>query len=353
MDKALLMEEHRKKFHDNRMRSIGREYYEWRIYKNPIMEGEIFLEIRDGQVVGSSTATPRRVAVFGEVIPAAELGDSFTLPDFRRQGINVKALSHCSEYALSHGMEVIYGAPATPGNYKCLMKVGLLPCVSIGYSYWTKSMKPITFILKTVAKNILGRGSKKRSLYLHYLLKGGIRKPKEAVLDKKHNESNFEVVMIEHFNKNINPLWGKPRFQFFVYRDESYLNWRFFGSPDKFIVLAAQKGDEYLGYMALKMSNDFRDAVICDFVTLDDRADIFLALVRKAEEILKDKGSSTVMVQGIVDSAYREVLGEMGYYDYGAEPHQYVTLYAKTEIGKAMLENLGKWHFTLGDTVEV
>ena len=103
MKKALLMAQHRALFPDNKFRSIGSEYYEWKIYKNPFMEGAIYLETIDGKVVGSSTAATKKIAILNEEFLAAELGDSFTLPEYRKQGINTKALKYCTEYAISNG----------------------------------------------------------------------------------------------------------------------------------------------------------------------------------------------------------------------------------------------------------
>ena len=87
-------------------------------------------------------------------------------------------------------------------------------------------------------------------------------------------------MQIDRFSNEVDPLWGKPRYSFFVYRDKEYLNWRYFDNPDTFIVLAAVKDHDYLGYIALKLSNDKRTGILCDFVTMDDRSDVFLCLVR-------------------------------------------------------------------------
>jgi len=347
------MAEHRVLFGDNRFRSAGKEYYEWKIYKNPYMDGEIYLEIRDGKVVGSSTATPKRIAILNEVFLTAELGDSFTLPEYRRQGINLKALKHCAEYAISRGINLIYGGPATQANYRLLLKVGLLPCSYIKYTFLTKSLKPILFAMKTVAKRFLRRDSSTNMSYLKYLLKPKQTQPKFVYPYENYDENDFHLAIIDKFNEQVDALWGEPRYLFFIYRDSSYLNWRFFTNPDKYIVLAAVKGEKYLGYIVVKMSKDNRTGVICDFITIDDRSDVFSALVKKSEEILKRNGVNLVQIECIVGSAYYKTLNELGYYDHGPGSYQHLTIYSKTELGKRVLENGGSWHFTLGDSDEV
>ena len=353
MNKALLMGEHRALFPDNKFRSIGKEYYEWKIYKNPFMEGIIYLEIRDGKVVGSSTATPKKITIFNEEFLAAELGDSFTLPEYRKQGINLKALKYCTEYAISHGMNLVYGGPANPANYRLLLKVGLLPCSYISYTFLTKSLNPVPFTIKLIGKILLWRNTNKNYPYLKYILKRKLTQPNFVHRHENYHKNDFHVAIIDKFNKKIDGLWGKPRYLFYILRDSSYLNWRYFINSDKYTVLAAIKDEEFLGYIALKMSKDNTTGVICDFITVNDRSDVFIALVNKSEEIVRRNGANLIQVECIVDSAYYKTLNELGYYDHGPESYQHLTIYSKTEIGKRVLENSGKWHFTSGDWDDV
>jgi GNAT superfamily N-acetyltransferase len=351
-DKAVLMGEHRAKFPDNRMRSIGSDYYEWKIYRNPIMEGEIYLETRDSLIVGSSTAMPRKLAILDEALLGAELGDSFTRPEYRRQGINWKALKGCMDYALSHGMNVIYGPP-NEANYRIHIKLGFLPCTYIDWALLTKSLKPIALSFRLFAKMMMGRDVRKSYRHLGFLVRTGTAK--EAAVPRGGNggKNGFQVLKIDQFGDTVDPLWGKPRYSFFISRDGRYLNWRYFENPDKFTVLAALKGEEYLGYVAVKTTKDNVTGIMCDFVTVDDRSDVFVGLVKKAEEILRKNGAKVINLRCIADSPYYNELRKMGYYDPGPDKYQPVLVYGGTEVGKRILETPGKWHFTYGDTDEV
>ena len=48
MNKVDLMCLHRAQFPENPIRTICQDYYEWKTYKNPVMAGDIYLEMRDG-----------------------------------------------------------------------------------------------------------------------------------------------------------------------------------------------------------------------------------------------------------------------------------------------------------------
>jgi GNAT superfamily N-acetyltransferase len=351
MDKAVLMADHRAKFPDNRMRSIGKEYYEWKIFTNPVAVGDICLQERDGKVAGSSALMPRKIAIYDKIFFGGETADSFTDPAYRRQGINSKALKECIDYALSRGMGIVYGPP-NKANYGLHIKLGYVPCSHIKWGLLRKSLNGFELTFKLIAKMALGRDFRKNARHLRFLVGSGAAR-RHGPRAHENRENDWDIVETENFNQNVEPLWGKPRFSFFIYRDSRYLNWRYFENPDKFFVLAALKGEEYLGYLAVKTTKDRSAGIFCDFVTLDDRMDVFRDLVGVAEMMLKKDAVKEISLRCAVGSSYYEELARMGYYDPGPERYQPVLIYGGTELGRRLLETEGKWHFTYGDTDEV
>jgi len=342
---------HRAQFPENPIRSISEEYYKWKVYKNPVMVGDIYLEMRDGRSVGSAVVMPRKVAILDQVLLAAETADTFTVPEFRGQGINTKILGISIDWAISHGMHLIYGPP-NKANYGTHIRLGYKTCEYINWASLTKSLNPMWFAFKLIAKIILGKQVQKSARHLKDLSRWlTTRKPLQALQNSSAND--FTIMPIDRFTNEVDPLWGKPRYSFFIYRDKEYLNWRYFDNPDKFIVLAAFKGQDCLGYSALKLSNDKRTGILCDFVTMNDRSDVFVALVRESEKILKHNGAEHIQLRCITDSPYYHDLMTLDYYNPGPESHHPVFVNARTEAGKRILENPGRWHFTFGDTDEV
>lgn len=352
IDKAHLMGIHRAQFPANPIRSISQEYYEWKACKNPVMAGDIFLEMKDGRSVGSAVVMPRKVAILDDVVLAAETADAFTLPECRGQGINTKILGVAIDWAISHGMHLVYGPP-NEANYGTHIRLGYKPCEYINWAYLRKSLNPMWLATKLTAKIVLGKQTQKTAHHLRYLSKRlKIRRQSPKLLDNS-DKHDFVVTTIDRFLHEVDPLWGKPRYSFFVYRDKQYLNWRYFDHPDPFIVLAAVQGEAYLGYAVLKLSNNKQTGILCDFVTVDDRLDVFFALVDESEKVFKQHGAKRVTLRCIADSPYYQVFNELQYYNPGPGSIHPVFVNAKTEIGKRVLENPGRWHFTFGDTDEV
>ena len=79
----------------------------------------------------------------------------------------------------------------------------------------------------------------------------------------------------------------------------------------------------------------------------------FFPWFSESEKILKQNGVERITLRCIADSPYYHDFNTLDYYNPGPESNHPVFVNAKTEMGKRVLENPGKWHFTFGDTDEV
>jgi len=331
---------------NNQSRLITEEYFEWKINENPYMQGEIFLEKRAGDVIGSFTITPKKISVYGEEILAAETGDTFTHPQFQRKGINTKLRNSCIEFALKRGFQVVYGTPnrlSLAAGLKSERKI----CPYANISLMTKHLRISTSKLKFALVQILHMNIKPllSLFFINELLK-------KISSYSRHNavKKDFSVLFVEKFTDQVDGLWGNPRYIFSTVRDNTYINWRYFMNPDKYQVIVAKNGNNYLGYLVIKISKTGRNkkiASICDFITYNDRIDVFYALVLEAEKAIKKENVDYTQLWCIESSIYYQTLLDMGYYDHKNTSERPVVVYSSTYYGKKLLEEDGKWHFTM------
>jgi GNAT superfamily N-acetyltransferase len=345
---SVSMSEFRAIFGENEWRSTSAEYYKWKIYKNPYLQGNIFLERRQAIVTGSATVTPKKVAIGEREYIAAESGDTFTHPEYRRQGIFSNLLNACFEFANSRGIGFVYGTPnsqSLPGA----QKLGYLPCPFVKLNYLTKNPRILVPALKSYAKSILRRKLNPADVSSQAKLKQKVSQifsgPKGSA-----DKGSFDISMVDEFTDEIDGLWGRPRYIFFTVRDKTYLNWRYFENPDKYQVIVSKKGAEYLGYVVTKLSKNGKAATICDFVTVDDRLDVFHALIKQAEKMLKKAKINFIQTYCVENSPYYQAWLEQGYYDPGPDRRQPIIVYSGTELGRTLLNTEGKWHFTISDS---
>ena len=347
MDVYKHMADFRKMFGNNPTRSINKEYYEWKISDNPYCPGYIYLEFKEGIVTGATTITPKKIACLGKELMAAELGDGFTHPGYRKQGIFSRCLTKCTEYAISEGAYIIYGTP----NEQALAIETNLGYPSCQYAK-LKSMYKYFSInpLEQAFRRRFGRKHLSKYLshvYFYYLSFLSFIQKKKAVLDPL----TLEIKSMSQFEDEVDGLWGLPRkdYVFFVIRDKKYLNWRFFSNPDQYTVLAAKTNNVLLGYIVLKISKneDYCIGSICDFITYQDRIDVFKYLLTEADSFFHKAGVDFIQLLCSLNSPYFETIRNFGYLIRRDRP---IIVYSGTEIGKQIHSTDDKWHFTLADS---
>jgi len=166
------------------------DYFRWKLGKqNPAGSGFMTVAICEDKIVGVTTITKKRLWINGELVIGGEIGDTYTHPDFLRQGqptVLYKSTSDPEAYlnksifgrlvtetitrAESAGVSIIYGTPnanSMPGYIKRLNFIehkcysnrnlirptpqGLVSKISL-FKYLTFALNPIDqFISKIIA----------------------------------------------------------------------------------------------------------------------------------------------------------------------------------------------------------
>ena len=340
----------RAKFHENPYRSISQDYFEWKLLKNPYLKGHIYLETKDGKVIGSASITPKKISVLGGTVLGGEFCDAFTSADHRRKGVFSRGMQAGIDYALEHGIQVLYGTPSygSPSSLGFQSKLNCRVCSSVSLRYMSKVLRPLKSFVKLALKAILKekiRSSKRfdtltKQVFNKYTCK-------TSTIDIQ----SVTVSSVDSFNDEIDGLWGQKQYAFCTIRDQAYLNWRFFENPDSYIFLVARRNRECLGYLAAKISRNKKTAVICDYITHDDdNMHIFRLLLAKIEKILKQQKVHQLTTYCVHNSPYFRVFEESFYFDHGLERSFSTVLFYGTELGKQLYSTQQPWHFTLADT---
>jgi hypothetical protein len=319
-------------------------YYSWKINENPYGIGKIFANKKDGQIINSITITPKRIVVSGNVMRACEFGEVLTHPDYRGKWLYVKAIKSAIAWAMDNDIDVIFGTPnrfSMVGAVKFAKfaiypygKVVELTKHTIGFRQLLTYLKPQKQGRRQAIKNLLESYSHQKSI----------------IETEQFNSYKMHIYDGKPIKSKLDGLWANSRkdFSFFTFRDESYLNWRFYNNPDDYIIFIAELSGEIVGYIVTKISIDygFKVGTICDFVTKDDNLEIFRVLLSAAEAHLKKKVVRHIRVWSINNSPYFPEIVSFGYTEGVSRP---VIIYLQTEAGKEILEKKSNWHFTMAD----
>ena len=326
---------------DLSIRSHEPEYYEWKLYKNPVLHGEMWLAEVGNKIVGMKSITPKRMRVLGEILDAAEVGDTFTHPNYQRQGIFTTLVKAEREHGLDNRMKLIYGTPnqnALPGwlkqNY-AQIPINLHRLVKpvypkqlietkLHFSPLASILCPLIEISSRAVFKISTIGMTKRDVFIS-------------------QESSFP--------NDIDTLWEQASkdYEVIIVRTRDYLQWRYITNPDTYSILTARnKSGATSGYMVTKLtsSGDKKTGFVVDFLTIEDDPNIFSNLLAVSLEEFFQKKVNFVHVWTVKGSFYYKILLKFGFF-----PYDRVTLICyKNEIVDELLNKARKWHFTIGDS---
>ena len=329
--------------YNSSIRSYEPEYYEWKCYKNPVQQGEMWLAEEGDTIVGIKNITPKRMKVLGTVVNGVEMGDSFTHPDYQRRGIFTILSKAARESAFRKGISLIYNTPgkktSLPGYLKNLnhapVPIKLRSLVKLLNPKPLLKMKlpfsPLASILSPIIE-IVSRATLKIGMC-------GIAK------------SNISVYQELSFPDDIDTLWEQvsKNYDIMLVRTKDYLEWRYVMNPDSYSILIARNKDgDIVGYIVTKIgfSGDIPNGFIVDFLTIEDDPNIFKKLLAASIEEFYRKRVNTVSTHAVKGSFYDKILLRFGFLPYG----KISLLCYKNELGSQVIGKDYKWHFTMGDT---
>lgn len=324
-------------------RSCEPEYYRWKILKNPLQQGIFHVAEDNGKVVGMTTVTPKRLRIFGRSVLGAEIGDTFTHPDYQRQGIFSTLVNLSRGEALQKGMAFIYGTPndnSLPGYEK---KLDFLQIPSPRVHSLVRPLNIKAVLKARFSSSILANG-----LAPLVAVFFGLRyKLRPSGMDRE----GIQFEEIDSFPGSVGVLWETvcSKYDWILERGKTYLDWRFIANPDSYGVLSARDSRNMLGYLVTKLGRwrDLRVGYLADFLTIENEPQVFEGLIYQAVEDFVKANADMVACWCVADSFYDRILRAKGFRVHEIVP---IICYRKTDIGTEVLTRNARWHFTMSDS---
>lgn len=320
--------------------SPGVEWYRWQYFSCPIGPAEVWLA-EDGQsAIGRTGMVTKKMKILGEPTPAAELGDAFTHPGYRGQGVFTTLLKKCTEETLKRGISLIYGTPnekALPIEERCGFGVVSSPQV-------LKLVRPLNMkrVVQTVTKSrLLATITSPLPRTVYSVL---------FRLGRGRTKRSFSIDEVESFPDDTESLWVEysQNYDLIMVRDRGYLEWRYIANPNDYRILVAREAGTTIGYMVtrLRVRDNLKLGCIADFLVLHENAEVFKALLAEAFVGFTKSGVDLIYCWTIKDSSYCRVFRRAGFLGYKSQP---VICY-RNDLGNRIIDRRLKWHFTVGDS---
>lgn len=319
------------------------EYYNWKYFDSPTKGEHQYARIAEdkGKIVGLLAATCKKMKVGERVIKCAEIGDIFTHPEYRRQGIfTTLGKELCAELE-DAGISLIYVRP-NENSYP-----GLVSKLYFEKAFYLKSM-----VLPLHVGKLLGHKMHLPSWFeklIDRITVKVIYKAKEPLLS-----SEITISRVTHFDKDVSTVWESVSHDHdvMIVKDAAYLNWRYIRNPTDYVVLVAKDIGKTVGFIVF--TTRVRSGYIVDILFPEERRDIAQSLLVRAINLLLQEGVNLVFAWVIKNfmqkpDTYYHVLRKFGFFPMG-EYLNFVVRIISPEIEKiSFLKTPTKWFLTMGD----
>ncbi len=286
-------------------RTWSPEYLRWKLEKNPAGRGFLTCAVSNGNVVGVTSITLKKMWYKDQTVNAGEIGDTFTHPLFLKRGKMIgqksrivdqasgtkskadyynrsifgRLVKETRERAENSGIHIIYGTPnekSLAGYEKRLnFKVHSLDTIQAFKRPTAKGIcslygipRPFHFPVRFIEK-IAGS-----ILYLYWRMKSSIYGYSFARVDKPTDE-------FDH-------LWDelKHQYKFSIIHNKEYFQHRFFDHPlGSYNVYKISHKGKICGVIVVRIFDDFKGRKCCslaDWIYDESKSDLFPVMIAHA-----------------------------------------------------------------------
>ena len=241
--------------------------------------------------------------LYGKKVLGGQSLDTMVHPKYRKQGMFITLAQKCLEKAASEGMLFIYGFPNENSHH------GLIKCLE--WQNIGKFSKLVTFLdLKGVIEKRVGSDTiaamaeKPARLVLNILTCG---RRGQIKLSKC-----IDINLIDAFDERYDELWARVKdyLPISVWKDSSYLNWRYFSCLKKrYTIMAATCRSELVGFIVLNPNT----SQIIDLLGLPGEMTVLEVLLDSALLYLKNKHMRAVSCHVFKGSPFYEAFRRRGF----------------------------------------
>jgi len=294
-----------------------------------------------GTIVATTSITPRSVMLNGVKRLCGELGDTYTAASHRRQGMSILVIDESTRYAISKGIDLLYSAPndqSLPGfvkkaNYQLISSANVRALL-LPLGIKTQLERRVHWVVGNILDSMFYFGA------LVFL------KVRNALIV---TAGNIEVSELKELPDDWDQfvLQAQAEYDFILSRDRLSIAWRFFQSPNKYVVLGLRKKGSLVGYIVYRYSLDEsrNDLVIADYLTLPgEENSLQSALKLILDAALKNRASS-ISLWCAESSANFQVFKKFGFL-----ARSLVNIICHQAPVADEVKACRKWHFTISDT---
>lgn len=282
------------------------EYFMWQFYGNQVKDSSsLYLILSGDEVVSLYAAVKKRCYLQGEIKEGVMIQDVMTHPDFRGRGF----LNHLAKLCVNDIVQCGYYAYTFPNK---------LSENSFRRSRWTELAK---IPLRTMKVNPYGK-----------------------------NFNVYETDLVEpvmRFDERVGKIWNDSGLLIGVYRNDSFLNWRYSRPETQYFKFYLKKEK---GYLVLKKYDRENQKILhlLDIVVSKSSQDLIKPALEFIKEFASMNNASLINCWLPQGHMYAKIFDESGFFlDPDSDRFSFIMSPAKDFD---FFSNASLWHLTQGDS---
>lgn len=322
----------------------------WKLRENPVHPGfaTSMVTTPGDRVVSLCTVTPKRLWWGGSEHRWAEIGDTFTDPDFQRKGMFATVTDASRSRAQAAGFSIVYGLPNEQSLPPYEKKLDFAVKADVEQLEW---LVPLS--TRVLASPLVTRGHPRLAGLASGVVAASWSRALLGMLLPKRSGA-ITVAEERTFGDEYDALWREMRSHLPVaqVRDARHLDWRYRANPFAFELLAAREGGQLRGYVVVLSppthdDSGLRRLYVMDWLFAPDQTDVARALLRAVFRRALDGGNDVVTAHGARRSPIHLPFPR------GltvTRPFGKPVIIHKSEVGRRLVADPSPWHLTLGDS---
>ena len=318
------------------------DLFNWKIQENYVSTGIINL-IKDGnKIVSTTSLTPKFLYFKGKKEIVAEIGDTYTDPNYQRKGMFSQLINQTRKDAESKGIPFIYGTPnkQSLAGYEKKANFKIIKSIKVNSMTFPVNISPIiSRRTHWLLGNLIGY------FYLIFIL--GLYGLKKFI------NKTYSMKGINEINKIPNDwddFWQKARLphDFILLRDLKALERRFINHPNKYRFYILKQQNELIGYLTYRIlhENGITKLFIADYLFLKGNERKLKSVLFKVVKDATQADVTLIKVWCPQNSPYFKIFKDFGFMNRGNVP---VICY-NNKFSSEVQSDCHNWHFTISDS---
>lgn len=316
--------------------------WQWMFVNNPAGGSIIWLAEHNDKLVGEYPLVLVDMKIGGKVAKAAQIADTMTHPEYRRQGIASSLGKQALRQLKTQGGALAFGFP-TAEAYPLHIK-----------SSWFDVCPVKTVVRPLNLRNLVkGRLVQNRLLSSSLSTIGGLAIKAISRLRKPPEVDGLTITRLSSFDHRFDDFWQQvcDDYNIIVVRSKDYLNWRYVDSPNvEYTVYAAEKEGKVCGYIVLghKYYHGLVLGHVVDIIAPLNQHDIIQNLISKAVAHFALEKADAVVSSIIANKYYTDFL-KVGFISYPRSRQRFIAYNASPHLQDEFLRNPKNWFIQSGD----